>query len=138
MQQRIRQAGLPECNEVGRLFNEYRVFYNQNADIEAARQYIKERMERHDSVILVAETDVESDQGKDDCNAMPSSHGLSCTDSFSCIPVSVRYRWGRSGCLMIYMCILIIVRKALQENCCKQPSNWHLSVEFFVYHSLLS
>ncbi|WP_339308664.1 GNAT family N-acetyltransferase [Paenibacillus sp. FSL R5-0519] len=75
----IRQAGLPDCNEVGRLFNEYRMFYNQKADIEAARQYIKERMERHESVILVAETDVESDQGKGDCNGMPSSHGLSCT-----------------------------------------------------------
>lgn len=55
------------------------MFYNQNADIDAARQYIKERMERHDSVILVAETDVESDQGTDVCNGVPSSHGLSCT-----------------------------------------------------------
>ncbi|WP_397330466.1 hypothetical protein [Paenibacillus polymyxa] len=26
MQHRIRQAGLPDCNEVGQLFNEYRMF----------------------------------------------------------------------------------------------------------------
>ncbi|WP_433752664.1 GNAT family N-acetyltransferase [Paenibacillus amylolyticus] len=58
MQHRIRQAGLPDCNEVGRLFNEYRMFYNQNADLEAAHQYIKERMERHESVILVAENPI--------------------------------------------------------------------------------
>ncbi|MCP1183479.1 N-acetyltransferase [Paenibacillus sp. 1781tsa1] len=79
VQQRIRQAGLPDCNEVGRLFNEYRMFYNQNADIEAARQYIKERMERHDSVILVAETDVESGQGADESNGKSISKGLNCT-----------------------------------------------------------
>ncbi|MDT9718845.1 GNAT family N-acetyltransferase [Paenibacillus sp. ClWae2A] len=66
MQHRIRQADLPDCNEVGRLFNEYRMFYNQNADIEAARQYIRERMERHESVILVAEPD-------------PNSKGQNCT-----------------------------------------------------------
>ncbi|MEK3707610.1 GNAT family N-acetyltransferase [Paenibacillus sp. FSL R7-0198] len=65
MQHRIRQADLPDCNEVGRLFNEYRMFYNQNADIEAARQYIRERMERHESMILVAEK--------------PISNGLICT-----------------------------------------------------------
>ncbi|MBP2244837.1 GNAT family N-acetyltransferase [Paenibacillus xylanexedens] len=66
MQHQIRQAGLPDSNEVGQLFNEYRMFYSQNADIEAARQYIRERMERHESVILVAEPD-------------PLSNGLICT-----------------------------------------------------------
>ena len=81
MQQRIRQAGLPDCNEVGRLFNEYRMFYNQNTDMEAARQYIKERMERHESVILVAETDMEMDQGSDSdvSNSNPISQSLNCT-----------------------------------------------------------
>ncbi len=76
---RIRQAGLPDCDEVGGLFNEYRMFYNQNADIQAARQYIKERMERHESVILVAETDVERDYGSDASNGRPISKGQKCT-----------------------------------------------------------
>lgn len=79
MQHRIRQAGLLDSNEVGRLFNEYRMFYNQNADIEAARQYIRERMEGHESVILVAETDAESDHGTDESNVMSLSKGLVCT-----------------------------------------------------------
>ncbi|WP_458461116.1 GNAT family N-acetyltransferase [Paenibacillus sp.] len=79
MQHQIRQAGLHDRNEVGRLFNEYRMFYNQNADIEAARQYIKERLERHESVILVAETDVESDHGTDESKGMPISSSLHYT-----------------------------------------------------------
>ncbi|MFX3647342.1 MAG: GNAT family N-acetyltransferase [Paenibacillus sp.] len=76
VQYQIRQAGLPDSNEVGRLFNEYRMFYNQNADIEAARQYIQERMERHESVILVAETDVERDHRTDKNNDKPILKGF--------------------------------------------------------------
>lgn len=79
MQHRIRQADLADLQEVGRLFNEYRMFYNQNANIEAACQYIKERMERHESVILVAKTDVESDHRTDESNDKPLSNGLNCT-----------------------------------------------------------
>ncbi len=79
MQHRIRQADLADLQEVGRLFNEYRMFYNQNADIEAACQYIKERMESHESVILVAETDVESDQGTAESDGTPLSKGMNCT-----------------------------------------------------------
>ncbi|GAS80926.1 GNAT family N-acetyltransferase [Paenibacillus amylolyticus] len=79
MQHRIRQAGLPDCNEVGGLFNEYRIFYKQNTDVEAACQYIKERMESHESVILVAETDVESDQGTAESDGTPLSKRMNCT-----------------------------------------------------------
>ncbi|WP_445670924.1 GNAT family N-acetyltransferase [Paenibacillus sp. FSL R5-0473] len=79
MQHRIRQAGLLDSNEVGQLFNEYRMFYNQNADIEAARQYIRERMERHESVIMVAETDAESDHRTDENNGRSLSNSFICT-----------------------------------------------------------
>uniref|UniRef100_UPI00403F8B5F GNAT family N-acetyltransferase n=1 Tax=Paenibacillus sp. FSL H8-0079 TaxID=2921375 RepID=UPI00403F8B5F len=79
MQHRIRHAGLADLNEVVRLFNEYRMFYNQHADIEAACQYIKERMERDESVILVAETDVVSDQGADESNGRSLSNSFICT-----------------------------------------------------------
>lgn len=78
MRHRIRQADLADLQEVGRLFNEYRMFYNQNADIEARCQYIKERMEHHESVILVAETVVESDHRTDETNDKPLSNGLNC------------------------------------------------------------
>ncbi|MGN7412145.1 GNAT family N-acetyltransferase [Paenibacillus sp. SAF-068] len=97
MQHRIRQAGLPDGDEVGRLFNEYRMFYNQNADIQAARQYIKERMERHESVILVAETDVERDHGSDESNGKPISKGQKCSGFVQLYPsyssVSMRPIW---------------------------------------------
>lgn len=78
LQHRIRQAGLADLDEVGRLFNEYRMFYNQHADLEGARQYIRERMERDESVVLVAETDMNSDCGANGSNGLPLSNGLIC------------------------------------------------------------
>ncbi|WP_446740340.1 hypothetical protein [Paenibacillus sp. CFBP 13594] len=134
MQHGIRQAGLPDCNEVGQLFNEYRMFYNQNADIEAAHQYIRERMERHESVILVAETDAESDHGTDESNGMSLSNGFICTGFVQLYPsfssVSMGPVW-----VLNDLYVHPIVSKALPGSSCKQPNNWHLSEEFFVYHS---
>lgn len=79
MQHRIRHACLSDLNEVGSLFNEYRMFYKQNADTEGARQFIRQRMERHESVILVAETDVKSDYSTDEEKGMCISNGLNLT-----------------------------------------------------------
>ena len=36
MEMRIRQANTDDSAEVSRLFNEYRMFYGQNSDLEAA------------------------------------------------------------------------------------------------------
>ncbi|WFR61897.1 GNAT family N-acetyltransferase [Paenibacillus amylolyticus] len=79
MKHQIRQAGLPDRDEVAGLFNEYRIFYKQKADIQAACQYIKERMERNESVILVAETAVEMVHGSDESNDKTISKGQKFT-----------------------------------------------------------
>lgn len=49
----IYQASMEDLKGVSALFNLYRVFYNQAPDLEAAADYIKERLEKKDSVIYV-------------------------------------------------------------------------------------
>lgn len=51
---RLYQATTKDLEGVSRLFNEYRMFYGQPSDIEGAVQFIKERLEKHDSIIFAA------------------------------------------------------------------------------------
>ena len=50
---KIFHATIEDLDGVSHLFNLYRMFYQQEADIEGAKAYIKERIERKDSVIFV-------------------------------------------------------------------------------------
>jgi GNAT superfamily N-acetyltransferase len=36
------------------LFDQYRIFYHQTSDIEAAKEFLKERFQNHDSVVFAA------------------------------------------------------------------------------------
>ncbi|QLG41481.1 MULTISPECIES: N-acetyltransferase [unclassified Paenibacillus] len=65
MAYRIRRAELSDVNGVARLFNEYRMFYDQLTDLNGARAYIRERMERSESVILIAESEVDAEKAGD-------------------------------------------------------------------------
>ncbi|GAA0345035.1 GNAT family N-acetyltransferase [Bacillus carboniphilus] len=49
----IYQATIDDLDGVANLFNLYRIFYEQKSDIDGARTYIRERIERKDSVIFV-------------------------------------------------------------------------------------
>ncbi|MBW4514678.1 MAG: GNAT family N-acetyltransferase [Timaviella obliquedivisa GSE-PSE-MK23-08B] len=40
--------------EVAKLFDQYRVFYQQRSDLEAARQFLEQRFESQDSILLLA------------------------------------------------------------------------------------
>lgn len=51
----IREAGIPDLEEVTMLFDLYRQFYEKVSDVSAARNFLRERMERKESVIFVAE-----------------------------------------------------------------------------------
>lgn len=51
----IRTAQLQDVDLVAPLFNEYRRFYEQNSDLPLARQFIHTRLQRRESVILLAE-----------------------------------------------------------------------------------
>lgn len=50
----IYQATLKDLEGVSQLFNLYRMFYDQQSDIEGATHYISERLERQESIIFVA------------------------------------------------------------------------------------
>ena len=47
-------ARIEELEEVSRLFDRYRVFYNQSSDIEAARSFIQQRFHQKNSTIFIA------------------------------------------------------------------------------------
>jgi GNAT superfamily N-acetyltransferase len=51
----VRRAVPEDLEEVAGLFDQYRMFYGQAADLAAAHRFMSDRMERGDSVVLVAE-----------------------------------------------------------------------------------
>ena len=53
----IRRAGLPDLDAVAPLFDAYRSFYGQPADLDRARDFLRDRLERDESVVLLAEVD---------------------------------------------------------------------------------
>lgn len=52
---KVRKYQPSDLNEVARLFNDYRVFYEQNSDIDLATRFISNRMKNSESVIFVAD-----------------------------------------------------------------------------------
>lgn len=54
---KIREATIQDLDAVTELFDLYRQFYEKASDLNAARTFLKERMERKESVIFVAEND---------------------------------------------------------------------------------
>ena len=51
---KIIEANIKHLDEVARLFNLYRIFYEQPDDLERAHQFIKGRMEMKESIIFVS------------------------------------------------------------------------------------
>lgn len=49
----IFQATIEDLEGMSNLFNLYRIFYQQESDIEGAKTYIKKRLVNEDSVIFV-------------------------------------------------------------------------------------
>jgi len=55
----VRRAGVDDLEAVAVLFDGYRRFYEQPADLEGARRFLHARLNARDSVILVAERDTQ-------------------------------------------------------------------------------
>jgi GNAT superfamily N-acetyltransferase len=51
----IRKATLADLEQTAGLFNEYRIFYNQPGDMQRARDFIAQRINRNDAEIFIAE-----------------------------------------------------------------------------------
>jgi ribosomal protein S18 acetylase RimI-like enzyme len=50
----IRKADVSDIENLSELFDQYRIFYNQKSDLEGARIFLKERINRSESIIFVA------------------------------------------------------------------------------------
>ena len=50
-----RKAELPDISQLAILFDEYRIFYHKKSNVEAAKNFLKERIENKDSEIFVSE-----------------------------------------------------------------------------------
>ena len=51
-----RRANIADLDAIAPLFDAYRQFYRQPSDLPRAREYLKERIERKESVIFVGQT----------------------------------------------------------------------------------
>lgn len=49
----IRKATLKDLNQLAELFDEYRVFYEKESDIQGAIDFLTQRLEKEESVIFV-------------------------------------------------------------------------------------
>ena len=53
----IRRAGLADLDALAPLFDAYRQFYGQPADLQRAHHWLRERLQRNESVVLLAMRD---------------------------------------------------------------------------------
>jgi GNAT superfamily N-acetyltransferase len=51
----VRKAKKKDIEQLSVLFDKYRIFYKQTGDVATAKQFLKKRMKRKESVIFVAE-----------------------------------------------------------------------------------
>ena len=51
----VRRAKKKDLEQLSILFDKYRIFYKKNGDVTTAKQFLKKRMKRKESVIFVAE-----------------------------------------------------------------------------------
>ena len=51
----IRRAKKKDIDDLSVLFDKYRIFYKQRSDVDKVRSFLKKRMKRKESVIIVAE-----------------------------------------------------------------------------------
>ncbi|MEE3717334.1 GNAT family N-acetyltransferase [Tumidithrix elongata RA019] len=47
-------ANFEHLEEISKLFDHYRMFYNQSSDLESARAFLKDRLQKMDSTVFVA------------------------------------------------------------------------------------
>ena len=51
----VRRAKKKDLEQLSVLFDKYRIFYNQKGNVKSAREFLKRRMKRKESVVFVAE-----------------------------------------------------------------------------------
>ncbi|MDU0354459.1 GNAT family N-acetyltransferase [Paraglaciecola aquimarina] len=71
----IEKAKLEDVQVIGKLFNDYRIFYQQPSDLKLAQAFLTARLEKQDSVILVAKNRANDTLGL--CQLYPSFSSIS-------------------------------------------------------------
>jgi ribosomal protein S18 acetylase RimI-like enzyme len=51
----VREATLNDLNPLAKLFDSYRIFYRKPSDVDAAKEFLLQRITRKESVIFIAE-----------------------------------------------------------------------------------
>lgn len=51
---RVTQADVQDLDDLAAVFNEYRIFYGKPSDVQKARQFLAERIERKESTVFLA------------------------------------------------------------------------------------
>lgn len=74
---KIIRAGLDQLPQVVALFDAYRQFYRQPADLAGARQFLRTRIEKEESVIFLAVSEAEVTQGAGFVQLYPSFSSVS-------------------------------------------------------------
>ena len=77
----ISQAGLDDLDQIAELFNQYRVFYEQEPDLDGGKSFLRDRMILRDSVIFVGR-DVASNQYVGFCQLYPTFSSISMQRSW--------------------------------------------------------
>ncbi|QYR24045.1 GNAT family N-acetyltransferase [Paenibacillus sp. sptzw28] len=54
----VTQATIEDVEDIAHLFNEYRIFYNQESDLVAARSFLSDRFEHSESILFIAKDTV--------------------------------------------------------------------------------
>jgi hypothetical protein len=50
----VLSASIEHLERLSVLFNQYRIFYNQASDLEAAKKFLQERFQNKDSIVFAA------------------------------------------------------------------------------------
>ena len=53
----IRKASINDLDQLSELFNLYRIFYKKESDLKGGKEFLKERIEKNESEIFIAEID---------------------------------------------------------------------------------
>ena len=59
MNTQIRKVSLTDIDQLATLFNNYRIFYKKQSDIEGAKKFLTERIKQNESTILIGEVNDE-------------------------------------------------------------------------------
>lgn len=77
----IIQASVKDLEELAPLFDQYRIFYNQESNLKDAEQYLSDRMEHQESVIFIAK-DLHTDRITGFTQLYPSFSSISMKRSW--------------------------------------------------------